>query len=495
MTSDSRTGRADGRIVWRFALTSLLVFALVAAGTTWFRTRDVRTREERAAVSRAELVSVGAIEPILGGRDLSVALPSDVYGEVQETVRQLEVADPGVKRVKIWGPDGTVRFSDDPTQVGVRPPAEDDLSEALEGNTESDVSDLTAPENTSEKTLADKLFETYVPIRDANGDIYGVVEVYRDYGVIQAEIDRLTRTLSISFGIGLLALWMLLLPVMVGVTRRLRRQNEQLSEQADQLESHLEREQATVAELRELDRLKGDFVAAASHELRTPLTSIRGYANLLRNPDTAHETTLEAVDAIERQTSRMLRLVTNLLRESRIERDGVITGPVLFDLASLVEEVVADFHSDGRRFSTALSPDLPAVHCDRGKVGDVLTNLADNALKYSPAGSPIEIGASLGDEGLVLWVADHGPGIDPADAPRIFDRFYQADQSATRRHGGVGLGLHIVHGLVDSLGGWIRVDQTPGGGATFTFMVPLVAQESDASALPHEGAPTYTPSR
>ena len=262
MAPDSRIERADGRIVWRFALTSLLVFVLVAAGTTWFRTRDVRTREEQAAVSRAELVSVGAIEPILGGRDLTVALPGDVYREVQETVRQLEVADPGVKRVKILGPEGTVRFSDDPAQVGVTPPAEDDLSEALEGKTESDVSDLTAPENTTEKTLADKLFETYVPIRDANGDIYGVVEVYRDYGVIQAEIDRLTRTLSISFGLGLLALWVLLLPVMVGVTRRLRRQNEQLSEQAEQLESHLEREQATVAELRELDRLKSDFVAA-----------------------------------------------------------------------------------------------------------------------------------------------------------------------------------------------------------------------------------------
>ena len=286
-----------------------------------------------------------------------------------------------------------------PTQVGVRPSAEDDLSEALEGHTESDVSDLTAPENTTERALADKLFETYVPIRDANGDIYGVVEVYRDYGVIQAEIDRLTRTLSISFGIGLLALWMLLLPVMVGVTRRLRRQNDQLSEQAEQLESHLEREQATVAELRELDRLKSDFVAAASHELRTPLTSIRGYANLLRDPGTAHETTLEAVDAIERQTSRMLRLVTNLLRESRIESEGVITGPVLFDVASLVEEVVADFHSDGRRFTMALQADLPTVRCDRGKVGDILTNLADNALKYSPAGSPIELGASLGGRG------------------------------------------------------------------------------------------------
>ena len=101
MAPDSRNERADGRIVWRFALTSLLVFALVAAGTTWFRTRDVRAREEQAAVSRAELVSVGAIEPILGGRDLSVALPADVYREVQETVRQLEVADPSVKRVKI----------------------------------------------------------------------------------------------------------------------------------------------------------------------------------------------------------------------------------------------------------------------------------------------------------------------------------------------------------------------------------------------------------
>ncbi len=114
----------------------------------------------------------------------------------------------------------------------------------------------------------------------------GVFEVYRDYAVIQAEIDRLTRTLAISSAAGLLVLYILLLPLMVGLTRTLRAQNEQLSAQAGQMGDLLEREQATVTELRELDRLRDDFVAASSHELRSPLTSILGYARLLRSSST-----------------------------------------------------------------------------------------------------------------------------------------------------------------------------------------------------------------
>ncbi len=477
MRSGRPPDRPRGKIVLRFALTGFLVFVLVGLTIVFFRTRDLRQREEQAAVSRAELVANDLIGPVLTPGLLERPMDGKRYARVAEVVDQVIASDRGIVRVKIWGPDGTVLFSNDREQVGFRPPMESNLEEAFDGEVEGEISNLDADENVSERALADKLFETYVPYKASpDAPVDAVIEVYRDYASIQAEIDRLTGTLTITLGVGLLILYVIMLPVMVGTTRTLRRQNEQLTEL-------LEREQATVAELVELDRLQGDFVAAASHELRSPLTSILGYANLLRSsapPDDpiAHE----AVDAIERQSSRMLRLVMNLLRESRIEAEREDASFFPFDLDALVREVAADFHADGERVRSEIPADMPEVRCDSGKVADVLVNLIDNALKYAEPGTPVTVGAEVDGGTLTIRVSDQGPGIDPDDIPRIFDRFYQADQSATRAHGGVGLGLHIVRGLVESMGGQVHVDSVAGAGSTFTVRIPLVTEQTPAAA-------------
>ena len=484
MRSEAPGGNPAGRIVVRFALTSFIVLVLVGVAITQFRTRDLQAREERGAAAQAEVLATQVIGPALTPQILAQPMSGADYDRIGSIVNQAIAADPGVKRVKVWGTDGTVLFSNDPSQVGQRPEKEDDLQEAVEGNVESDISDLTKPENASERLLADKLFETYVPVRGTpGGPVEAVVEVYRDYSTIQAEIDRLTKTLTISLGIGLLLLYVLLLPVMVGATRTLRRQNEQLHAQADQLGDLLEREQATVAELRELDRMKGDFVAASSHELRSPLTSILGYARILRTSTADGDpVSREAVDAIERQSSRMLRLVTNLLRESRIEADIAESPTASFDVGALIHEVAADFHSDGERIRPEVSDDLPEVNADRGRIAEVLINLVDNSLKYSGKDTVVTVAAEVDEGELVLRIHDEGPGIDPDDIPLIFDRFYQADQSATRLHGGVGLGLHIVKGLVESMHGRVSAESLPGIGSTFTVRIPLVHEPEPVGA-------------
>jgi signal transduction histidine kinase len=485
MRSEAPGGNPAGRIVVRFALTSFIVLVLVGVAITQFRTRDLGAREERSAASRAELLATQVIGPAFTPEMTTHPLVGTEYARIDSVVKQAIAADPGVERVKIWGIDGTVLFSDDAAQVGQRPDKEDDLQEAIDGEVKSDISDLTKPENASERLLADKLFETYVPVRlSAGGPVAAVVEVYRNYSTIQGEIDRLTKTLTVSLGIGLLALYVLLLPVMVGATRTLRRQNEQLHAQADQLGDLLEREQATVAELRELDRMKGDFVAASSHELRSPLTSILGYARILRESTASagDPVTHEAVDAIERQSSRMLRLVTNLLRESRIEADVADGGTATFDVGALIREVVTDFHGDGMRIRPNIPDDLQPVNADRGRIAEVLINLVDNSLKYSGNDSVVTVAAEVEDGELILRVHDEGPGIDPDDLPLIFDRFYQADQSATRLHGGVGLGLHIVKGLVESMHGRVAAESLPGVGSTFTVLIPLVKQPERVAA-------------
>ena len=173
-----------------------------------------------------------------------------------------------------------------------------------------------------------------------------------------------------------------------------------------------------------------------------------------------------------------------MLRESNLEHDDTDNAVFMFPFTALVDEVVADFHDTGKRIVREFPDELPPVTVDRRRVQDVLVNLMDNALKYSAAPTPVTIGARVDETSLTFWVRDEGIGIDPGDVPRIFERFYQVDQSATRSYGGVGLGLHIVAGLLDSIGGTIEVQSAPAAGTTFTVTVPLARVEDLPAADP-----------
>jgi signal transduction histidine kinase len=463
-----REGSTPGgtRIVVWFALTSFVVFALVGVAISVSRARDVRAREERAAGRSAELCAAAVIGPLLVPSDFAGPITGTRYEAIDDRVATAIDADPGIVRVKIWSLDGTVLYSNDRTQVGEGSELDEDLREATEGEVANEISNLTAEENASERKLASKLFETYVPFRFGPDEpVAGVIEVYRDYSTIQTEIDHLTRTLTMSLVVGLLVLYVVMLPMMIGMTRLLRRQTQ------------------TVAELRKLDRLKSDFVAAASHELRTPITSIVGYLHLLRQTPAARDPGAdEAITAIERQSGRLRRMISNVLRESQLEEDPAEGPATTFAFDELVREASGDFNEAGSRIVNRVPDDLPPVTCDRRRIGDVLTNLLDNALKYSTAPAPVTVGADVRDGTLLFWVEDEGIGITSGELPRIFDRFYQADQSATRSYSGVGLGLHIVQKFVEAMKGTIEVRSEPGSGSTFVVSVPLVGSAADGRA-------------
>jgi signal transduction histidine kinase len=261
---------------------------------------------------------------------------------------------------------------------------------------------------------------------------------------------------------------------MVGTTRTLRRQNAQLSEQADQLGVLLAREQETVAELRELDRLKSDFAAAASHELRTPLTTIRGYAELLGDRGSVDDpSTRDAIDAIVRQTGHLQRLVGNLLREAQLEHGSHETREESTSIADVLGGVRQGFPGSLGRIHLRTEPDIPSMLLDPVTLHEIVANLVDNALKYSTPGAPVEVTAEIAGNALVIRVRDEGEGIPPGDLPRIFDRFTQIDGSSTRAHGGVGLGLHLVRELTRRSGGEVEVDSIMGKGTTFTVTLPI----------------------
>ncbi len=465
-------------IVWRFAVTSFVVFGLIGVGIGALRAGDLRARSEEAATVRAELIAESVIAPLLVREDLQGPIHGVRYHVLDRAIHEFAMDDVGVERIKIWNVDGVVVFSSDREQVGLRPEMEEDLLEAFEGEVASEISDLSEAENMSERALADQLFETYVPVHvpsdGGSNEATAVIEVYQDYSAIQLEIDHLNDTLKISLGIGLVVLYVLLLPVMVGTTRTLRRQNAQLSEQADQLGGLLAREQETVAELRELDRLKSDFAAAASHELRTPLTTIRGYAELLRDRGPAEDpSTRDAIDAIVRQTGHLQRLVGNLLREAQLEHGSQETREESTSIADVLAGVRDGFPGSMGRIHVRTEPDIPSMLLDPVTLHEIVANLVDNALKYSTPGAPVEVTAEVEGNALVIQVRDQGEGIPPGDLPRIFDRFTQIDGSSTRAHGGVGLGLHLVRELTRRSGGEVEVDSVMGKGTTFTVTLPL----------------------
>ncbi|MEP7060360.1 MAG: ATP-binding protein, partial [Actinomycetota bacterium] len=241
------------------------------------------------------------------------------------------------------------------------------------------------------------------------------------------------------------------------LTEQLADQNLVLQTQAARLEQLLETEHDTVDELRELNRMKGEFVAVVSHELRTPVTALIGYAKTLQRAEFSEDPALrgEFLERMERQGDRLLRLVENLLTTAKLESDEltISIGRVLFE--DLCREVVEGLASEGSRAIVHVPSDLPVLHSDRQLLGRVFSNLLDNALKYSPDGSPVELGAAAHGSGVRVWVRDHGIGIDPVLQDRIFERFYQVDSSSTRRFRGAGLGLSMVRDLVDHLGGTI----------------------------------------
>lgn len=455
----------EPRLVLRFALASLLAFVLVAVGALYLLVRNARDRAELVGARHATFVGQAVLGPMFAGIDLDRPVTGDQYRRAAEAVRSRVLSDGLAVRVKIWRPDGTIVFSDEPALVGMRFADEaSELAEVAEGHLEMGVSDLEDEENEFERSLADTLFYTYAPLRTRpDGPIVAVAEIYQDYSFIQDDIDAVVRRVAVIVVGGLAVLYALLLPIALRASRELRRRNEQLAEL-------LQREQATVAELRDLARKKDDFVSAASHELRSPLTSILGSLSTLRQTDVADDPAARTdfLDAAERQAKRLERLVENLLTEAHLEE----ARPVELADVDLAEAAAALVDELGAADRVAL--DLPAgtVRTDRARIAEVLRYLLDNALKYSPERTVVTVGGSVEDGELRLRVTDLGPGIDPGDQAEIFERFHQVDQSSTRSHDGLGLGLHLARELVEELRGRVDVDSGPGRGSTFTVTVP-----------------------
>jgi len=227
-----------------------------------------------------------------------------------------------------------------------------------------------------------------------------------------------------------------------------------------------------VTELRRLEQVRTEFVANVSHELRTPLTAIHGYLEtLLGGALEEREHARRFLEIVFRQTERLGRLLDDLTDLSNIElgRIAMRLEPVRLDeVVDSVLAIIAPKAEAGRvALASELAPGLGPVSADRDRLAQVLINLVDNAVKYTPEGGRVTVSARPAADGRVeVAVADTGIGIPPADLPRITERFYRVDKARSRELGGTGLGLAIVKHLVLAHGGELRIESTPGRGTT-----------------------------
>jgi len=238
-----------------------------------------------------------------------------------------------------------------------------------------------------------------------------------------------------------------------------------------------------VTELRRLEAVRRDFVANVSHELKTPLTSISGYAETILTDRPSPELERQFLETIVSNARRMQRLVDDLLDLSRIESGRWQPEIEGVDVAASAREAWAGLGdraaARGVDFVVEVPPEAAMVEADPDAVRQVLTNLLDNSLRYTPRGGRITFRSRAEADGVLLSVSDTGPGISSEHLPRIFERFYRADQSRSREEGGTGLGLAIVKHLVEAHGGRVWAESERGQGTTVHSWLPRVRSDDE----------------
>lgn len=246
--------------------------------------------------------------------------------------------------------------------------------------------------------------------------------------------------------------------------------------------THRARTQAKAAQIAwehaEAEFLRNTLLAGVSHELRTPLAGITGAASALSeaNDGLSIHARREMVDTICSEAERMERLINNLLDMTRLESGGLVINKEWQPLQEVVGSAMhqLDRRLRGRPIKINLPPDLPLIELDAVGIQQVLVNLIDNAMLYTPAGSSIDVVAAAGEQEVSIEVADRGPGLPPGTEQRVFQKFFRVQPAASRP--GTGLGLAICRGIVEAHGGRITAANRSGGGAVFRITLPCHAK-------------------
>jgi signal transduction histidine kinase/CheY-like chemotaxis protein len=471
----------------RFAVVSFLTLTVFAL-TMGFALSSLLTRavqewewENTAALARREVE--------LRGLDALLATPRG--GPLDERSRhelaQLMHGLPEVVRLKVWDRDATVVWSDEPRLIGQRFADNDELKEALAGEVTVEVKALGEREHAFERPSYTTLAEVYVPIfSKTTGRVVGVVEVYKNPLRLLATIQRariVIWTLSLA---GALILYLVLFPLVRQVYGRQVRE-EALEAHAADLETQvmvrtreLEAQREALFQAEKVAAM-GQLLAGVSHELNNPLSTIVGYTQLLlRRAEPGPGA--EQLEKIAKSAERCTRIVTNFLalaRQYPPERQLTRLNQLVDDA---VELLAYSLRIDNVEVIRRLAPDLPQLWADPHQIQQVIVNVLTNAHQALRGVSRRRLVLTTRYERTTdrvgLEIADSGPGVPAEIAGRIFDPFF-----TTKGPGqGTGLGLSLCRGIIDGHDGVLRLEATPGGGATFVIELPVGAPSEAAAA-------------
>ena len=242
-----------------------------------------------------------------------------------------------------------------------------------------------------------------------------------------------------------------------------------------------------VGRLKRLEDVRREFVANVSHELRTPLSVFQGYVEQLMDaPDMPSKEQHAVFSVMEKHSKRLNALVEDLLILARLESKPDELERELIDMAAFLRDLKRDWEPRIRAKGIAMEinvpGDLSGLSADRRRIEQVFTNLLDNALKYTPGGGTVTLGAANAESMIEIWVADTGQGILSSHLPHIFERFYRADKARSREVGGTGLGLSIVKHIARAHGGSVEAESTVGKGTTIRVRLPVAPAEDGSGA-------------
>jgi signal transduction histidine kinase len=486
VSAPQKQNEGQPRLVLRFALYAGAVLLAAGLAIAWVVNREVAGRAESTVENQARAVAEANLRSHLHPSDFTAPVSAKRRATLDQVFRQSDLI-PGVVGGRLIGRNGTITYAARHELIGTRMGQGGQLSEVLGGAVKRRVTHSTTWRG--EQNL--KVLRVLVPVRlTRSPKPIGALVLDQDYRVVDVSIGDARGPLALILALALLALYISLFPILRRVTRQLEARNARLREHADEREQLLESERAARAEaeamqellarqnerLLELDKLKDEFISLVSHELRTPLTSIRGYLELLLDDSRLDDEQQGFLGIIDRNSNRLLGLVSDLLMLTQIEAGGLQfdLGPV--DLEEVVRESIetATPSAEAGGVELGLTVErLPAIRGHRLRLAQVLDNLISNALKFTPSGGRVDVRLSAADGTAVIEVQDTGLGIAEDEQQQLFERFFRSAQATRNAIPGTGLGLTISKAIVERHGGRIELESSEGVGTTVRVCLPL----------------------
>jgi PAS domain S-box-containing protein len=433
----------------RFGI-EILIFGVFGAAVTWFalewvqrRVAEQAQRERAAQAQQRQLAAITA-----NSADAILLLDND--GIIQAWNRGAELIF-GYTPSEVIGKHFSLLLPEDLRARGELDRISAELAER--GFIRDYVTRRLAKDG---HTIVVELTRTM--LRDESGRIIGSSAILRDVTDrerAEAEILELNRHLE---------------ALVAQRTQELSEANRGLRWQQRELEK-------ANAELQQLDRLKSEFVSLVSHELRAPLTNISGSLQLLLEADHNRlgPDEREILSLANEQVGRLTRLVRGILNVSRIEAGQMQFTLQAFDVLGLVEKSLSQWSAcdPSHHYRGPTTRNLPSVWADRDRAEEVLTNVIDNAAKYSADGTEIRVEAKVINDKMVVSVSDEGEGIPSDELAKLFNKFQRVERGDARQTYGYGLGLYISRKFIEAMGGQLWAESQPGQGSTFSFSLPL----------------------